>query len=43
MLAAYDYKNPTEGKELVANGAQLRPFVDHEDFFPFEASDSIKM
>ncbi|MFZ5750346.1 MAG: TRAP transporter substrate-binding protein [Pseudomonadota bacterium] len=26
MLASYDYKNPTAIKELIAKGAQLRPF-----------------
>ena len=26
MLQKYDYKNPTALKNLVANGAQLRPF-----------------
>lgn len=26
MMANYDYKNPTALRELVANGAQLRPF-----------------
>ncbi len=28
MLASYDYKNPTAIKELIANGAQLRPFSE---------------
>src|SRR5690606_13801601 len=26
MLSAYDYRNPSALKELVATGAQLRPF-----------------
>ncbi|AXC50433.1 ABC transporter substrate-binding protein [Paracoccus suum] len=41
MLAKYDYKNPTALKQLVANGAQLRPFSEEILTAAFTAADEV--
>lgn len=41
MLAKYDFKNPTALKQLVANGAQLRPFSEEILSAAFVAADEV--
>ncbi|MDO5703979.1 MAG: TRAP transporter substrate-binding protein [Paracoccus sp. (in: a-proteobacteria)] len=41
MVASYDFKNPTALKELVASGAQLRPFSEEIMAAAFDASREV--
>ena len=41
MMASYDYKNPSALKELVAGGAQLRPFSEEILTASFDAANEV--
>ncbi|MEO8531182.1 MAG: TRAP transporter substrate-binding protein [Deltaproteobacteria bacterium] len=41
MMASYDFKNPTALKELVAGGAQLRPFSEEILSASFDAANEV--